>query len=122
MGLLDSAQSMLAGVLSLARTRLELFGTELQEELTRLFFALLCALIVLLLGSLAVVFGGLALLASLEPQYRAMAAGVLALLFLVLAIAALLSMRNLVRAKPRAFDASLAELERDYHALAPRSP
>jgi uncharacterized membrane protein YqjE len=121
-GLLDSAQSMLAGVLSLARTRLELFGTELQEELTRLFFALLCALIVLLLGSLAVVFGGLSLLASLEPQYRAIAAGVLALLFLALAATALLSMRRLVRAKPRAFDASLAELESDYQALAPRSP
>jgi uncharacterized membrane protein YqjE len=113
---------MLAGVLSLARTRLELFGTELQEELTRLFFALLCALIVLLLGSLAVVFGGLALLASLEPQYRAMAAGILALLFVALATAALLSMRHLVRAKPRPFDASLGELERDYLALSVRTP
>ena len=40
MGLLDSAQTLLSGVLSLARTRLELFGTELQEALTRLSFAL----------------------------------------------------------------------------------
>lgn len=117
MGLLDSAQTLLAGMLSIARTRLELFGTELQEELARLFFALLCAVILLLLGGLATVFGGLALIISLAEQYRAMVAGVLALVFMALAAAALLSMRRLTRTKPRAFDASLAELERDYNAL-----
>jgi uncharacterized membrane protein YqjE len=53
MGLLDSAQTLLSGVLSLARTRLELFGTELQEELARLSFALLYAVLVLLLVALA---------------------------------------------------------------------
>ena len=51
-GLLYSAHTLLAGVLALARTRLELFGTQLQEELTRLFFALIGALAVLLLAAL----------------------------------------------------------------------
>lgn len=56
MSLLDSAQTLLADVLSLARIRLELFGTELQEELARLFLVLLCAGIVLLLAALAAAF------------------------------------------------------------------
>jgi uncharacterized membrane protein YqjE len=119
MGLLDSAQTLLSGVLSLARVRLELFGTELQEELTRLFSALLCAVIVVLLGALAAVFAGLALIISLEAEYRALAAGIIALVFLALAAAAGWSMRRLTSAKPRAFDASLTELERDYEGLRP---
>jgi uncharacterized membrane protein YqjE len=119
MGLLDSAQTLLSGVLSLARTRLELFGTELQEELTRLSFALLCAVIVVLLGALAAVFAGLALIILLQEEYRAMAAAILALIFLALATAAAWSMRRLAGAKTRVFDASLTELERDYDALRP---
>jgi len=119
MGLLDSAQTLLAGVLSLARTRLELFGTELQEQLTRLFFALLCAVVLLMLAALAAVFGGLALIISLAEQYRALAAGGIALGFLAVAAAAAWSMRRLMGAKPRPFDASLTELEHDYDALRP---
>jgi uncharacterized membrane protein YqjE len=119
MGLLDSAQTLLSGVLSLARIRLELFGTELQEELTRLFSALLCAVIVVLLGALAAVFAGLALIISLPGEYRATAAGIIALAFLAAAAAAAWGMRRLTGAKPRAFDASLTELERDYDALRP---
>jgi uncharacterized membrane protein YqjE len=119
-GLLDSAQTLLSGVLSLARTRLELFGTELQEELTRLSSALLCAVIVVLLGALAAVFAGLALIIALPAEYRATAAAIIALIFLALAAAAAWSsMRRLTNAKPRAFDASLTELERDYDALRP---
>jgi uncharacterized membrane protein YqjE len=118
-GLLDSAQTLLSGVLSLARVRLELFGTELQEELTRLFTALLCAVTVVLLGALAAVFAGLALIISLQAEYRVLAAGLIALLFLALAATAAWTMRRLTVAKARAFDASLTELERDYAGLRP---
>jgi uncharacterized membrane protein YqjE len=119
MGLLDSAQALLASVLSLARTRLELFGTELQEQLTRLFFALLCAIMVILLGALAVAFAGISLIVSLGEEHRALAAGVIALVFVALAAAAGWTMRRLAHGVPRAFDASLKELERDYDELRP---
>jgi len=119
MSLLASAQTLLADVLSLARIRLELFGTELQEELTRLFFVLLCAGIVLLLAALAAVFSGLALVILLREEYRAPAAGVIALVFLALAAFAAVRMRRLTRAAPRAFDASLTEMARDSDALRP---
>jgi uncharacterized membrane protein YqjE len=119
MGLLNSAQAALAGALSLARTRLELFGTELQVETARLFLALLCAVIVLLLGALATAFAALALMIWLGQENPALAAALIALAFFALAAVAAWSMRRLIRARPRAFDASLTELERDYAALKP---
>jgi uncharacterized membrane protein YqjE len=117
--LLDSAQSLLAGVLSLARNRLELFGTELQEELARLFLGLLYAVIAIVVGGMAAVFGGIALIISLGGEYRALAAGLIAVAFLALAGAAAWGMRRLAHDQPRPFDASLKELERDYETLRP---
>jgi hypothetical protein len=49
-GLLESAQNLLAGLLDLGRTRFELFGTELREELAHLATTLLGGLAVLLLA------------------------------------------------------------------------
>jgi uncharacterized membrane protein YqjE len=118
-GLLDSAQTLLAGVFTLARTRLELFGTELQEELTRLFFLLTYAVVILVVGGLAAAFSGLALIISLAEEYRALAAAVIAIVFLALAVAAVFSMRRLTFPRPRAFNSSLTELQRDYDALRP---
>ena len=77
-GLFHSAQSLLAGLLALGRTRLELFGTELQEELTRLFFTLIGAIAVLLLTAMGLAFAGLAVLVSLPGEHRAIAAAVTA--------------------------------------------
>ena len=116
-GLLHSAQVLFAGLLALARTRLELFGTELQEELTRLFFTLIGAMAVLLLAALGIGFAALAALISLAEEYRAMAAAGMGIAFLVGAFAAAWSMRHLTREKPRVFSASVAELERDREAL-----
>jgi len=118
-GLLYSAQALLAGVLALARTRLELFGTELQEELTRLFFTLIGAMAVLLLAALGVAFAAFGAVLSLAAENRALAAVAVAIAFLAGAFAAAWSMRRLTGAKPPIFAASLAELERDRDALQP---
>ena len=118
-GLLHSAQSLLAGVAALARTRLELFGTELQEELARLFFTLIGAIAVLLLAALGLGCAAAAVLLALGEAYRALAAALMAAAFLAGAFAAAWSMRRLSRDKPRMFAASVAELERDREALQP---
>ena len=118
-GLLLSAQSLLASLLRLARTRLELFSTELQEELTRLFFTLIGAVTVLLLATLGAAFAGVALLIALSEEYRVLAAAVIGIVFLALAFAAAWSLRRLTYDKPPVLSASLAELERDQEALQP---
>lgn len=118
-GLLHSAQSLLASLLALARTRLELFSTELQEELTRLVLTLIGALVVLLLAALGVAFAGLALIIAIGEQYRSLVAASFALGLIALAAAAWWSLRGLGRDKPRMLAATLAELERDHEALKP---
>jgi uncharacterized membrane protein YqjE len=117
--LLESAQTLLADALVLARTRLELFGTELQEELMRLFLVLLCAVGALMLCVVGAVFAAFSLIVSLGEEQRALASALVALGFFVIAAAALWVVRRLTRVKPRVFDASLTELERDYEALKP---
>lgn len=116
-GLLQSAQSLLGSLLALARTRLELFSTELQEALARLFFTLIGAVALLLLVALGAGFAGLALVLGLGEEHRALAAGIVALAFLVLAFAAGWSLRRLGAGRPRLLEASLGELEHDYRAL-----
>ena len=106
-------------MLALARTRLELFGTELQEELTRLLLAFLCAVAVLLLVVVGALFSGFALILSLSEEQRVLGAGLIALAFFLLAAGAVWLARRLLQTKPRVFDASLRELERDYESLKP---
>ncbi len=116
-GLLHSAQGLLASVLALARTRLELFGTELQEEITRLVFVMIGAVVVLVLATLGVGFAALALVIAVGAQYRSIAAASIALVLIAVAAVAWWSLRALGRDKPRLFSATLAELEHDREAL-----
>jgi uncharacterized membrane protein YqjE len=118
-GLLRSAQDLLAGLAALARTRLELLGTELEEEMARQAAALLGALAVLALAVLALAFGAVALLIAVDEAHRVAAALVLSGLFAGLALVGAYAIYRGARAKPRAFDSSIAQLERDYDALKP---
>jgi len=117
--LLDSARSALAGLIALAQTRCELFGVELREELARLATALLGGLVVLVLAVLGAAFAAFALIIALDAEYRVVAASLVATAFLVAALALALAVLRLARAKPRAFDATLKELARDYQAIKP---
>jgi uncharacterized membrane protein YqjE len=118
-GLLQSAQGLLASVLALARTRLELFSTELQEELMRLFFAALGAAVVLLLAALGAAFAALALVIALGEEHRALAAALIGGAFFAFAAGAGWSMRRVTQDKPQLLGASLAELQRDHDAVRP---
>jgi uncharacterized membrane protein YqjE len=118
-GLLQSAQHLLAGLISLGRTRFELFSTELREELARLTTALLGGLTVLVLGALGIAFGAVALVLAVSEAYRLMTVCVIAGVFLAAAVILAWRLRRLAALKPRAFDSTLAELARDYEAIKP---
>ena len=107
-GLLQSAQGLLASVLALAHTRLELFSTELQEELMRLFFAALGAAV-----------AALALVIALGEEHRALAAALIGGAFFAFAAGAGWSMRRVTQDKPQLLGASLAELQRDHDVVRP---
>lgn len=118
-GLLHSAQSLLASLAGLAHTRIELFSTEVQEALARLAAALLGALVVVMLAALGLGFGAAAMVVAAGEGNRLTALSIVAGFFLAAAVAGAFVMRHLAHAKPRVFDATLSELQRDYEALKP---
>jgi uncharacterized membrane protein YqjE len=118
-GLVESAQGFVAGLLELGRTRFELFGTELREELAHLATAVLGGLAVLVLAALGLAFVGLTIVFYVAEANRVAAAiGVALAFFLASGIVAWV-LRRRTEAKPRAFDATLAELHRDLKAIKP---
>jgi uncharacterized membrane protein YqjE len=116
-GLLDAAQSFIANLLDLGRTRFELFSTELREELARLAASLLGGLAVLVLAALGLAFCGLAIILYVSEANRLAAAIGVALAFFLAAGIAAWVLHRLTDAKPRAFDATISELQRDLKAI-----
>jgi uncharacterized membrane protein YqjE len=118
-GLLESAQNLIAGVLDLGRTRFELFGTELREELARLAATLIGGLAVLVSAGLGLAFVGLAVIFYVSEANRVLAAGGCALVFFAVTGIVAWRVSRVTGAKPRAFDATLSELQRDLTAIKP---
>jgi uncharacterized membrane protein YqjE len=117
-GLLESAQNLVAGLLDLGRTRFELFGTELREELARLAVTLIGGLAILILALFGIAFAAVAVILSLGPEYRLAGTVVVAVLFFLAAFGVALYLRRVAGSKPRAF-ATLSELQRDLTAIKP---
>jgi uncharacterized membrane protein YqjE len=116
-GLLESAQSFVGSLLDLGRTRFELFSTELREELARLATAVIGGLAVMVLVALGLAFGAVALILHVSEENRVAATiGVTVFFFVAAALVAWL-LRRLAEAKPRAFDATIAELQRDLNTI-----
>lgn len=118
MSLVRSAQALLATLLELARTRLELVSVESQELLARLVLIIVGAVAAVLLVALALGFGAVALVMAAPAEHRVALAAGLALVFFL--AAGLIAWRVRREARVRPFAASLAELERDEKALEPR--
>jgi uncharacterized membrane protein YqjE len=118
-GLLESASNLLAGLLDLGRTRFELFGTELREELARLAATVLGGLAALMLGGIGLAFGAAALILTVSEAHRVAAAIGVACAFVLAAALVAWQVRRLTAAKPRAFGATIAELQRDLNAIKP---
>jgi uncharacterized membrane protein YqjE len=118
-GLMESARNLLAGLLDLGRTRFELFGTELREELARLAATVLGGLAVLVLAALGLAFGAAAFILSVSDANRVTATIGVAAFFLVAGAILAWQMHRLAGTKPRAFDATLSELQRDLKAIKP---
>ncbi len=119
-GLFHSARKLLANLAGLAHTRLELLSTELQEELARLGVILLAAIVSLFFAFLGVAFAAVAVMIAVGESYRLAVAVLFAVAFLIIGALSAWWMRRVARAKPRVFDASLAELRKDHDLLMPQ--
>lgn len=119
-GLLVSLRRLIATALELAQVRLELIGTELEEQKLRILAGLIWAVLglALLVVGLVLLAGGVVLL--FWEGYRLQAVGVLTVLFL--GGGALVLRHGVARLSTPAgaFASSVAELAQDRAALAPR--
>lgn len=119
-GLFASLRQMSATLLEIAQVRLELFGTELEQEKLRVLDALLLAgagLVLLTVGTLLLC--GFVLMLFAEG-YRLAALGVLTVAFVAGGVLLMRAAGHRLRGPGGMFAATLAEIARDREALAPR--
>lgn len=112
-GIFDSLRALLDTGVAILHNRVELFTTEIEEEVTRLVGVLLWSLVAVHAAIIGATLVGITILLAVPAHYRALTATGLGLLFLVVAGIGGLAIRKILRAKPRPFDASLRELEKD---------
>ncbi len=116
-GLMDSAKRMLATIVALVSTRLELFTTEIEEEIHRVASILLWALVALFFGSLTVLMIAFTVIIIFWDDHRILAAVLVTATFLVATLIFALLARARLKAKTRFMAASIRELKRDREAL-----
>jgi uncharacterized membrane protein YqjE len=121
-GLFESVRTLLGTLVTMARTRADLFGNELEQELRRIVGMLVGVMIVLSLASLALLFAALTIVASAGETHRVAATALVAVGFVVLAVVAYIVTARRGQRTTRLLAATLGELERDLEQISPRAP
>lgn len=111
-GLFSALKNLLATLLAIGKTRVELLVTEIEEEKYRLIALLVRALGVVVLFSLAVLLAVFAVASAFWEQ-RVWVFAVFALLFAAVAVWLLRAVQRQATQPSKLFRASLAELETD---------
>lgn len=116
-GIVQSLRNLAATLVALLRTRFELLATEIEEERIRLLQLLLWAAVALFFFAVGIVLLVILFVAVFWDSYRITAIVTLAGIFLAAGVGAAMCVRNLIKARPRLFSASLEELARDKDQL-----
>ncbi len=112
-GFLGSVRQLFATLLETLHVRLELLGTELEQEKRRVFSALVLAAVAIVCLALGLVMVSVLVLLIFWDSYRLGAACTLALLYGGGAAYLLLRAKQKLSAPSGLFEHSLAELQRD---------
>jgi len=112
-GLFRSLTNLLATVVAIAQTRLELLTTELQEEIHRAAGIMLWAFLTLFAAGIGLLLGAMAVIFVFWNTHRLLASVLVTSLFFGIAIVSGLVLRAKVRSKPHMLDGTLAELAKD---------
>lgn len=115
-GLFAALRRLLSVLLDIGKTRLELLGTELQEEKTRLLGALASGVAALFLLGLGIILA-LACAAAAFWEYRVAIFGISALMVLAGGLYLVWQAVRLVTRPSNLFRASLSELDADLARL-----
>lgn len=121
-GLQASVRAVLAGLLEVGQTRLQLASTELEEEGLRLAELLLWAAVGLFFLGIGVIFAGLLVVVLFWDGPREWALAGVTAVFVGAGLWAVATLRNKARNKPPFLAATLGELRRDRSALGGPAP
>ena len=111
--LLGSLRDLAKTFVALIETRIEIFASEIDEERTRLARVVVLAVVAAFCLGLAVVLLVLFVVVVFWDTNRLLAIGLIAILFALGALVALLALRSAVRQQPKFLSATLAELRKD---------
>src|SRR3954471_18589364 len=117
-GIFDSLKRLLSTLAAIAQTRIELLGTEVEEQVARLVSMLLWTIVALFCGFTAAILIAIVVLLTFWDTNRMLAAVLLVAVYAALGVLAWLRIRSLARARPRLFQATLEELAKDRDRLA----
>jgi len=121
-GIVDSIRSFLASWVAMIKTRLEIVSVELEEQREWIEQLMLLALAALFCLSLGLILLTLLIVVLFWDSHPLWVLGGFAFLYLGAGAVFLTTLRQKIKAKPRIFSATAAELGKDYAALQPRSP
>jgi uncharacterized membrane protein YqjE len=119
-GLLDSLRALGATAASIARTRLELLLTELEEERTRLGSLVIVSIAAVFCMGMAILLATLLIVVFFWDTHRLRSIGLLVLLYFVVGAVCAVVAAKRSRQRPKLFSASLAEISKDEKALSSR--
>jgi uncharacterized membrane protein YqjE len=114
---MQSLTQVVATLLTMAQTRLELLTTELQEEIQRAASILLWAFVALFTAGIGLFLLALVFIFAFWDTHRIAVSILVTLLFFGIAVVAALLLRKQLRSRPRLLDATLTELARDKQRL-----
>jgi uncharacterized membrane protein YqjE len=119
-GLFKSIANLLATVVAIAQTRVELLTTELQEEIHRAAEIMVWTLVGILAAAMGLFVTALVIIFVFWDTHRELASVIVASSFFVIAIVALAVLRAKVSNRPRLLEGTLAELAKDREHLTRR--
>lgn len=120
-GVLNSLQRLFGTLLEIVQTRIALIATEIEEQRVRSGHVLVAGFVTMFFLGMAILFLTLFVVVLFWESNRVAALGSFGVLYLVLAAIAAAVWRRCIKARPRLFEATLAELGKDRDQLGPRA-
>lgn len=118
--LLKSLTKVSSTLVTIAQTRLELFTTEVQDEIRRTADMLIWAFVALYAAGIGLFLTALVLIFAFWETRRILVSIIVICVFFAIAIGAGLAWRNRLLNRPRMLEGTLSELARDSERLKAR--
>ena len=116
-GVVHSGRRMLAILVSMVRTRLNLLAVELIQEKSRIWKLLVLTALVLIFASMALLALSLLVVAAFWEENRPLAIGCVSVFYVVATIVTLVVLQQKAKMGPNLFAGTLSELSKDSAAL-----